>query len=397
MSFRSKENLGRLMRATSNITPPTNSDQSSQLVIGKVFGVVLNENTPSKKRFEEANGWAGIGTIYYLEYNTSKNITTDSVDIDKTTLQKAKPLYPNMSSYPLIGELVIITTGPSAIGQVSNSTPENYYVSAVNLWNNVQQNSPDSKNLGKTFTEDKSIRRLIPFEGDIIHQGRKGNGIRFGSTTKLYSNVNEWSSIGNNGDPITIMVNGYVTPDSGSLKPNIEEINKEKSSIYMTSTQKIPLKPGASIINPRVNTIKPSDYVSSQIIANSDRITLNAKKDEVLVFAKGNIELSTDNIVNINAGRVTHINSPYINLGTRADGTYPNEAVLLGNQTVIAFDKIVAALQNLAYYLGTATAPTTEGAVPISACVNAKSQLMADLDGICDQLNKCLSTKVYTI
>ena len=169
------------------------------------------------------------------------------------------------------------------------------------------------------------------------------------------------------------------------------------SSIYMTSTQKLPLQPGASIINPRVNTIKPNNYVSSQIILNSNRITLNAKQDEVLLFAKGNIELNTDNIVNINAGRVAHINSPSINLGTKSDGTYPTEAVLLGNQTALLFDKIFAALQNLAFYLGTASVPTTEGGIAIPNCNLAGEQLRSDIEGLCNQLDKCLSTKVYTV
>jgi hypothetical protein len=366
----------------------------SSIQIGKVYGVITTPNTPTKELYEVNGGVASIGAIFYMDYNQVKYTT--GIDLKKCKV--ALPLDANNRSYPLIGEIVHIIDGPSLKNsQISNSSTQKYYTCIINIWNNPQQNSPLGESLGKTFIESNDIRNLQPFEGDIIYQGRKGNGIRFGTTVKLYSNVNEWSSIGNDGDPITILVNGYVTPDSGSLKPNIEEINKEKSSIYMTSTQKIPLKPGASIINPRVNTIKPSNYVSSQIIANSDRITLNAKKDEVLVFAKGNIELSTDNVVNINAGRVAHINSPYINLGTKADGTYPTEPILLGNQMSYAFDILIGALSNLAESLSMATAPTTEGAIPISACNEAGTQLFADLTRLCDQLEKCLSTKVYTI
>jgi hypothetical protein len=357
--------------------------------VGKVFGMVLSENTPTKEMFNKAGGWNGVGAIFYLDYNTSKLYSS----VDLNTCKIAIPLNANVKSYPLVGETVIIIDGPSFDSQISNASTKQYYLGPFNVWNNPQQNSPITIGLGKTFVESEDVRPLEPFEGDFIIQGRKSNGVRFGSTTKLRSNINEWSSIGNDGDPITIMVNGYVTTDTGSLSPNVEEINKEQSSIYLTSTQKIPLVPGASIINPRVNTIAPKDYISSQLIFNSDRITLNSKKDEVLLFAKTNIELNSDNIININAGQVTHINSPSINLGTNPDGSYPTEAILLGNQTIITFDKIINALQNLAYYLKQAS--TQDG--PIVGCSMASTQLSADLKGICDQLDKCLSTKVYTV
>ena len=383
--MRIRENLGGLVAATSRATKIPNIKPQ----IGKVYGVITTENTPTKELYLKYGGAAGVGTILYLDYEQSKNSDTTNLN----TCKAAKPFNAGIQDYPLIGELVLITDAPSPASQVENTASQRYYLGIINLWNNNQQNVPSGNFLGKTFVENADIRNLIYFEGDRIFQGRKGNGIRFGSTVKQRSNINEWSSIGNDGDPITILVNGYVTTDTGSLAPNVEEINKEQSSIYLTSTQTLPLIPGASIINPRVNTILPKDYKSSQLIFNSDRITLNAKKDEVLLFAKTNIELNSDNIININAGTVAHINSPSINLGINSDGSYPTEPVLLGSQTIIAFDRIISTLQNLAYYLSIAA--TQDG--PIVACNNAGNQIFADLDGICDQLNKCLSTKVHTI
>ena len=193
------------------------------------------------------------------------------------------------------------------------------------------------------------------------------------------------------------MVNGYITTNKKDLTPNIEEINKELSSIYLTSTQKLPLKPGASIINPRVNTILPKDYNSPQLIINSDRITLNAKKDEVLLFAKSNIELNSDNIININAGRVAHINSPTICLGTNKDGSYPTEPVLLGGKTHDLLLDLCNTLINLAGYLATATVPTTEGAIPVTACNHGGEQLFNDISNLIDKLSTITAEKVYTV
>jgi len=390
MSFRIRENLGGLVAATSKIP----SVPKAKPQIGKVYGIVLDETTPSKELFDKSGGWSGIGTIFYLDYDQSKNIPSTNVDLN--TCKIAKPFHASNQNYPLIGELVHLMDAPSPSSQVNNTSNQKYYLGTINVWNNNQQNSLTDDSLGKTFTEKNDIRNLRSFSGDRIYQGRKGNGIRFGSTVKQRSNINEWSSVGEDGDPITILVNGYVTTDSGSLTPNIEEINKEKSSIYLTTTQKLPLQPGASIVNPRVNTVKPSDYISSQFIANSDRITLNAKKDEVLLFAKGNIELNSDNIININTG-IAHINSPSIALGTKSDGSYPTEPVLLGGKTYELFLEICSTLTNLAGFLASATVATKEGAICVTDCNLAGEQLFNDINNLLNKLETITSTKVYTV
>ena len=387
--MRIRENLGGLVAATSK---PQSTFASVPAQVGKVFGVVLNETTPSKELFDRSGGWNGIGTVFYLDYDQSKNIT----EVDLNTCKIAKPFHASTQNYPLIGELIYIIDGPSPSTQISTTQSQKYYTGTVNVWNNNQQNAPGTGDLGLTFNENNDIRRLIAFEGDRIYQGRKGNGIRFGSTVRLKSNINEWSSIGKDGDPITIIVNGYVTSDTKSLAPNIEEVNKEKSSIYMTSTQAIPLMPGASIVNPQVNTIKPKDYSNSQLIFNSDRITLNSKKDEVLLFAKTNIELNTDNIINLNAGKVAHINSPYIMLGTQKNGDYPEEPAILGNQLHDLFLQLFDSLSSLASALTTATVATSEGVIPVtSLTADAGPQLSADIENLIDKLEKITSDKVF--
>jgi hypothetical protein len=372
---------------TYNNTPLTNN--SSQ--IGIVFGVITTKDTPTKELFKKYQGENNIGTIFYLPYNDSnKNKKKKDVKLDECL--PAKPLFSFMQDYPLPGEQVILYIAPSPDSQESSTSIQTYYLPSINSWNNVQHNSFIADEW-KTFIQNEDIRNLLAFEGDRIYQGRKANGIRFGTTVKSHSDLNEWSNIGNDGDPITIMVNGYVTTNTGSY--NIEEVNKELSSIYMTSTQAIPLTPGASIVNPNINTTAPKDYVSSQLIFNSDRITLNSKKDEVLLFAKTNIELNSDNIININAGQVTHINSPSIALGTNPDGSYPTEPVLLGNKTHDLFLEIFNTLINLANSLSS-TVSTAEGTC-LTGCNVAGSQLFADISRLQKKLDSITSEKVYTI
>jgi hypothetical protein len=367
--------------------------------IGKVFGVITTKNTPTKALFEKYNGWNGIGTVFYMPYDQSKYY--DNIRLEEC--QVASPLDSNFKKYPLVGELVFLIDGPSPASQVTAQAFQKYYVNILNLWNNIQQNSPSGDFLGKTFIESVDVKNLTPFEGDVMIQGRKGSGIRFGTTVKSFSSENEWSSIGNDGDPITIIVNGYVTSNPSEVTPNIEEINKEKSSIYMTSTQKLPLIPGALIKNPFNSSIEPRNYTNPQLILNSDRVTINSKKDEVLIFSKSNIELSTDNVININAGEIIHLNinnkntNAKILLGTDKNGAIPSEPVLLGNKTHDLLLEMLNTLTTLAGFLSAATVPSPEGAVPIPDCNLGGEQLFNDVSNLIDRLSTITSEKVYTV
>ena len=396
--MRIRENLGTLVAATSPSRQMGGGGNVSQ--IGKVYGVITTENTPIKELFEKYGGWAGIGTIFYLPYEQSKNI----IITDLSTCQVALPFHASTQNYPLIGELIYLIDAPSINSQTSANNPGiKYYTGTINLWNNNQQNSPGEGNLGKTFNENGDIRRLISFEGDRIYQGRKGNGIRFGSTVKSKADINEWSSIGNDGDPITILVNGYITTDTGSLKPNVEEINKELSSLWMTSTQKIPLRPGALIRNPVFSSIEPNNYTNPQIILSSDRIVLNTKKDDIILNSSGFIELSTDSIINLNSAGWIHLNIESTNkdskilLGTKTNKTFPDNPVLLGRETTEILLDISKMLRQLAGYLKTAISTTEGSAIP--SIQHAGTQLLNNVERLQVKLKKFdhLSKKVFTI
>jgi hypothetical protein len=378
--MRIRENLGSLVAASSRTTPsPIIKPQ-----IGKVYGVITTENTPTKDLFDKSGGWGGIGTIFYLDYDQAKDI--DTTDLTKCKI--AKPFHASNQNYPLIGELVHLIDSPAPTSQTNNTSIQKYYTGTINIWNNNQQNSPSAGDLGKTFSEKSDIRNLLSFEGDRIYQGRKGNGIRFGSTVTKYSDISEWSKFGNNGDPITILVNGYVTTNTGSLYPNIEEINKELSSIYLTSTQKIPLLPSKNdILNPITKPLLPNTYTSSQAIINSDRVTLNSKKDEVMIFAKTNVEVNTKNAINLNADKWVHINAPKIILGPAQPlvegGTiyqFPEQPMLLGGLTQDVLVDILLELSKLAASLTSAiSAPPGAPLVDINAAGVSLSEKLNEI------------------
>jgi hypothetical protein len=104
-------------------------------------------------------------------------------------------------------------------------------------------------NLGNTFIERSNIHPLLPFEGDVIYEGRWGNSIRLGSTNKrkilglIPDALNNWSTgKSTSGDPILILRNGQGQQAKEGWLPIEEDINNDESSIYLTSTQKIPLE-----------------------------------------------------------------------------------------------------------------------------------------------------------
>jgi hypothetical protein len=391
--MRYREGYGTLI---SSIGKNNFSNDNNSTKIGKVFGVVTTENTPTKKQFQRAGGFLAIGSVFYLNYKGSENINGNNLDSFFDSCNIAKPFDTSNQNYPLVGELVLLETLPSAGSQLSPNSNQTYYIGTINLFNNQQQNSLTDNPLGKTFTEKADIRSLLAFEGDRIYQGRKGNGIRFGSTVKYHADLNEWSSTGNDGDPITIMVNGYVTTDTGSLSPNIEEINKEQSSIYLTSTQLLPLTPDRNdTLNSLTKPLTPNKYLFPQVIINSDRITLNSKKDEVMIFAKTNVEINTNNIINLNAGNRVHLNTKYIYLGTKSDGTAPSEPLLLGNKTVKLLNDLMKVLSELGNTL-TSVVSTPEGS-PLIGVNTAGTTLQKKVVKLQKQLSKIKSTSNYTI
>ena len=163
-----------------------------------------------------------------------------------------------------------------------------------------------------SFVEKTNIHPLLPFAGDNIYEGRWGNSIRFGSTVPKNSisgssntddYQNNWSFVGQNGDPITILRNGQPkdSSDAGWL-PIVENIKEDLSSIYMTSYQQIPLRASSenySALNPE--PLLPREFFNPQIILNSNRLVFNASSDSILASAQDTISLTSNKQIGLNS------------------------------------------------------------------------------------------------
>ncbi len=369
----------------SNIVPPT---------AGRVYGVVTTENTPTAAMFKKVGGFNAIGTIFYLNYNESIGVVGSMDDAFLDGCSIAKPISSQIANYPVLHELVNILNLPSSDTQQSPGSTFPYYT-LINLWNSVQQNAQPANinaNLGITFVENSNIRSLLPFEGDYIIQGRQGGSIRFSSTTKLYSDLNEWSSIGNEDSPIAIITNGLKFDPKKSYY--VEQINKDDSSLYLTSTQQLPLQTDRTgVLNPLTNPIEASKYFNPQAILNSDRIILNSKKDEVMLFAKTNVEISTKNIINLNAGDRVHLNSDRVFLGT-VNNQLPTENIVLGGK----LHDLLLDLMDTIHQFGTdiASAIGSPEGTPATDIISAANSLCNSINNIEKNLEGILSQQNFT-
>jgi len=408
MSLSIKTGVGSLTSGISrHKSLPT---QSPALKVGRVYGVTTTNNTPTVKQFSRAGEYGGTGTVFFLDYNNSKNVVGGNNDKFFDTCDVAKPLFSNINFFPLLGELIYILDLPSPAAQISSNSNQKYYI-PINIWNEVQSNPLTVSSvspLGKTFIESPNVRNLLNFEGDFIIQGRKGNSIRFGSTVRSASNSNEWSAVGTEGNPIIIISNGHNFNKDQDFY--IEKINEEASSLYLTYNQNIPFKVNAKDpINPLTLPIV-NYYQDSQAILTADRIVLNSKKDEVMLFANTNIELSTNYTINLNAGEHIHLNikeepstgvniKPKIFLGTKFTNEIPTEPLMLGRQTAKYLQDLLHAIDTFAVKLTPAGA-SPQGS-PIADIQGAAEELHnrinSNTNNLRDRIEQLLSKSTYTI
>jgi hypothetical protein len=374
----------------------------------RVLSIVLDEFHP---RFKELGEWNGLGIIEYEDVNNP---------LPSPSLPTARPLTGNFKNLPLINEIVYLIGLPNTeIEAISSNTVE-YYINIVSLWNHPHHNAfPTAPNalpptqqkdyiqteggnvrritdqsteifLGNTFIERSNIHPLLPFEGDIIYEGRWGNSIRIGSTVK--NTPNNWSTTGSNGDPITIIRNGQGTQTEEGWVPVVENINNDDSSIYFTSTQQIPLQASStSYLSYKNNPPQaPNQYAGKQIIINSGRLVFNSTLDHILFSSKKSINLNAQESVNIDAPTVT-LQAGKVYLGSKN----ATEPLLLGNKTISTLNNLIT---NLSAFLQIcATVVSTAPGTPLVPLNLAASQLSSQLKVIQGNLEKLKSNSNYTV
>lgn len=352
------------------------------IVVGRVVDIILDKSHSDYDNYGEA----GIGLIkYQLISDVPENIGNFS--------SVAIPLFTNIKTYPLINEIVYMIALPTIISQEEFGASTLYYFPPINVFNNnylnalpsalnpntstspseqktyqevdlgsnlIVTNTTQSINLGKTFPIIDNIHPLKAFEGDVIYEGRFGNSIRYGSTVS--GSTNNWSSTGSNGDPITIIRNGQGQVNTPFNWDRItEDINRDDSSIYLTSTQNLPIKVSStnnySSYTEGQQPISPNQYAGKQIILNSGRLVFNTTEDHLLLSSAKTVNINAINGFNVDAPQSV-IQSNSVLLG----GVNAVEPILKGDTTINVLVDLVNQLQALAIALQTSTDPAVNAA-----------------------------------
>jgi hypothetical protein len=241
----------------------------------------------------------------------------------------ARPLSLNMSFIPLNGEHVLLIQATSAdrvspnlknntffylpfpinatddavINQLSNATIRSTNKSS----NSLQTDNPFIP--GKSFPYPcKPLAPLQPFEGEIILQNRTGASIRLGTGTtnsSQYFKKPQHHKDTKPGDPTFAMT--LERPGSPKLRPindNSYPVNQNKSQSDKTKSQKYRIENLSNNLTGifagisqkyskvrlgrgrRLETKGIPRYSDPQILLDTSRIVLNAKKDNLFMIAK---------------------------------------------------------------------------------------------------------------
>ena len=406
-----------MAKGFTSLQPNTNnsflpSSNEGQIINARVVDIILDETHPKWDKF---GGWNGIGTIeFVLLENKNQQDTTSAI-----------PLFPQLKNFPLINETVLIFSFPNRNINKYSNIKGYYYLNPVNLWNHPHHNAfPDvfkseptnaqnadyesiqggqvrrirdnsseielnSPEVGGTFVEKSNIHPILSFAGDNIFEGRFGNSIRLGNTSKSKSIYNNnWSNTGENGDPITIIRNGQ-NPNSGEEGwiPVTENINNDLSSIYLTSTQQIPLStdfPDFPALKKNPESL--SEYSKNQIILSSGRLVFNSKGDSIFLSSNKSISLNaSEDIALFSRNSNITLQGKEIKLGEKT----ASEPIILGNKFMEGFEQLLFGISLLCDSL------SAEPFLGPSSATAANLKLMAE--NMKSQLNQYLSKSVKSI
>jgi len=275
-----------------------------------VEDIVTNET--GGKVLKYAPDGRNLGEILFRALPQDRNL-----DIKK--LESAFPISNAVMQFPLVGEQVLVLKtvgGLYYLNRINTSNRVSDSISATlkaaaqpkdeaaavaqRKLAQVQVTVPPvaTDALGNEFIRNVTTKNIRASEGDTVIQGRYGNTIRLGSSlfkTPGATNVS----------PNIILTAGQwdspkelSTDQPTDFSAYFENINHDKSSIWMIGDQEVPFL-GATAHSTSKQKCHlasserpPAKYTGAQIFVNSDRVVLNSKKNEISLFSKTEINLS---------------------------------------------------------------------------------------------------------
>lgn len=292
---------------------------------GVVYSVILDENHPYLKNNDNAKDKESsfVGAVLFRY--------SGQISKDESSLPIAYPFDKNFKTLPVRNESVEIIEGKGGqiyyrrIGQDLSPNASNDPTIISNLFipkklkeeqggdyakvqdtgiarsNNDESTKFDG--FGDYFEFQQGIHKLKLYEGDTLFESRFGQSIRFSGYNNLTGQKRVFSP--------TIIIRNNENAESKKKTFNLvteEDITRDGSIIALTSNQyQLPFLPGT--VDDKGSTdfeTKPESFenypqklIGEQILLNSDRIILSAKKGELLFFSKKNYGFISDGSLSI--------------------------------------------------------------------------------------------------
>lgn len=318
-------------------TPPRNTTPTggSSTSFGRVVHIILSQDDPYCKDPSMVNG------VYYRPLGSGG----DETDISKFPFAYQGNI--QNRTIPLPKEIVKLQR-EAGLGSLQDSRkPTTYWKEVVNIWNSPHHNAaPDTsqtnweEDLLKGFPERKDINPLKANPGDTLIEGRLGQSIRLGNIQSISGDVSSTS-------PTIIISNGQIKTNNG-IDLIEEDINEDFNSLYFLSNHKTILNPANKKQNTyRTVPISTTEYKGNQVVLNADRVILNAKENDMLLFAKDSIGLSA-NTLNLDGKDYACIDADKIYLGEKSlKATTGAEPAVRGTQLELWLTDLLNTLDEL--------------------------------------------------
>lgn len=321
------------------VTPRSLVD--SEILPVRVKDIILDDSHPE---YEKYGGIDSIGVIKYSLIDRK----IDTTDSEK--LPAAYPISNFNSILPLINEVVLLVLGPKEYPEPEKSIKfekVDYYISTLNMYNEVNYSpfldefDQGEKSPGYDFKANNQIRPLQPYNGDVIFQGRNGQAIRL---TGAKSTTNSLTNNSNANKPLTIITNGH--PETRFDKLYIEDINKDLSSIYMTSDHIIPLEQSRDkYAGANKRPTLANSFRGPQIIVNSGRLFFNSTEESILFSAKEEFGVTSKDMF-LDAVNYIGLDAKKIYLGEDAR-RFEFQPAILGTQLETFLQSLLGELESI--------------------------------------------------
>lgn len=333
-------------------------------------------------------------------YTVLVRLLNAGVGKSPSDLIQARALNSNIKHIPIVGEIVFVCKAPTPYHSGAGYGREFYYTAPISIQSSVHHNGLPGANkvsvngksketriqearvgLTPKLTDNKNIKDQIdpgfperldvspvqPYPGDIIIEGRFGSSIRLGSTVdtrRRYPQQPSWGiGTGATGNPIMIISNGTNPKNKKYNEFHLESPDEDDASIWLTSGQSVKFTPSSkyepSIRDKEIDLFRKNSFGGNQVIIASDRIVLNANKQEIVGYSKEGIGFATEKCLALNAKNIVELEGGKISLGYNA--THP---ILLGDRMIELlakfFDLVIQMNEAITLLtVGTGTGPST--------------------------------------